>query len=162
MVGRISTSTFSGISSAAVGLEGDLDHRLLAVLGDLADLADEHAVDPDVAELRELEAGPVGLDGDHRDVVEDLLVDRDRERDQQGDDARNATPATNSRLCSRGLSWWMLTSIGHPRYPVIRTVVVEPQMAKLRKKSATTIVTMLVRIARPTAMPTPAGPPDAV
>ena len=48
------------------------------------------------------------------------------------------------------------------RYPVIRTVVVEPQIAKLRKKSATTTVTMLVRIARPTAMPTPAGPPEAV
>jgi hypothetical protein len=53
----------------------------------------------------------------------------------------------------------MLTSIG---YPVIRTVVVDPQMAKLRKKSATTTVTMLVRMARPTAMPTPAGPPEAV
>ena len=53
----------------------------------------------------------------------------------------------------------MLTSIAHP---VILTVVVEPQIAKLRKKSATTIVTMLVRIARPTAMPTPAGPPEAV
>ena len=64
-------------------------------------------------------------------------------------------------MCSRLLSWWMLTSTPFA-YPVIRTVVVEPQIAKLRKKSATTTVTMLVRIARPTAMPTPAGPPDAV
>ena len=45
---------------------------------------------------------------------------------------------------------------------MILTVVVEPQIAKLRKKSATTIVTMLVRIAVPTARPTPAGPPEAV
>ena len=35
-------------------------------------------------------------------------------------------------------------------------------MAKLRKKSATTIVTIEVRIALPTAVPTPAGPPEAV
>jgi hypothetical protein len=45
---------------------------------------------------------------------------------------------------------------------VIRTVVVEPQIAKLRKKSATTTVTIELRIARPTATPTPAGPPEAV
>ena len=48
------------------------------------------------------------------------------------------------------------------RYPVIRTVVVEPQIAKLRKKSATTTVTIELRIALPTAVPTPAGPPEAV
>ena len=71
-----------------------------------------------------------------------------------------ATPAPKSRACSPFVSWVMLTSIAG--YPVIRTVVVEPQMAKLRKKSATTIVTIEVRIALPTAVPTPAGPPEAV
>ena len=45
--------------------------------------------------------------------------------------------------------------------PDIR-VVVEPQIAKLRKKSATTIVTMLVRIARPTAGPRRPGRREAV
>ena len=45
---------------------------------------------------------------------------------------------------------------------MIRTVVVEPQIAKLRKKSAMTTVTIELRIAFPTARPTPAGPPEAV
>ena len=66
VVGRISTLTLAGISSAAVGLERDVDLGLLAVLGDLTDLADERAVDPDVAELGQLESGAVGLDRHHR------------------------------------------------------------------------------------------------
>ena len=65
-----------------------MDLGLLAVLGDLADLADQRAVDPHVAELGQLEPGAVGLDRHHRDPVELLVVDRDREPDQQRDRQR--------------------------------------------------------------------------
>ena len=47
-------------------------------------------------------------------------------------------------------------------HPAIRTVVVEPQIARLQKKSSMVTSTIEVRTARPTAMPTPAGPPRAV
>ena len=53
-------------------------------------------------------------------------------------------------------------SCGHPRHPPIRTVVVAPQIAIDRNRSMTLIATMLVRTARPTATPTPAGPPEAL
>ena len=46
--------------------------------------------------------------------------------------------------------------------PAILTVVVVPQIAIDRNRSMTLIATMLVRTARPTATPTPAGPPEAL
>ena len=66
VVGRISTSTLAGISSAASGSSADLMTACSPSWSMLADLADQGAVEPDVAELGELEAGPVGLDGHHR------------------------------------------------------------------------------------------------
>ena len=47
----------------------------------------------------------------------------------------------------------------HRRHPAIRTVVVAPQIASERKKSMMLTATIAVRTARPTATPTPAGPP---
>ena len=46
--------------------------------------------------------------------------------------------------------------------PANLTVVVEPQMAIDRNRSITLTATIEVRTARPTATPTPAGPPLAV
>jgi hypothetical protein len=63
--------------------ERDLDLGLLAVLRDPADLPDEGAVEAHVAELGELEARPVGPDRDRGDPVELLVVDGDRQPDEQ-------------------------------------------------------------------------------
>ena len=101
--------------------------------------------------------------GDGRDVGERLVVDRDRQRDEQrrDDEVGDAGDAASFRCAHRGsLSRIVITSMA--AHPVILTVVVEPQIAKLRKKSATTTVTIEVRIALPTARPTPAGPPLAL
>jgi hypothetical protein len=57
-------------------------------------------------------------------------------------------------LVAQGVSLWLQWDE--------RTVVVEPQTARDRKKSSTLTLTMDSRIARPTAAPTPAGPPVAV
>ena len=46
-------------------------------------------------------------------------------------------------------------------HPAIRTVVVAPQMASDRNRSMMLTATIDVRTARPTATPTPAGPPLA-
>jgi hypothetical protein len=47
-------------------------------------------------------------------------------------------------------------------YPANLTLVVDPQIAKDRKKSRMFSATIARRTARPTATPTPAGPPEAV
>ena len=92
--------------------------------------------------------GPDPVHETERDGPAQAVAERDPVRAHvRGDAPRRRRPASGSPA---------------PAHPVIRTVVVEPQMAKLRKKSATTIVTMLVLIACPTARPTPAGPPEAV
>ena len=66
--------------------------------------------------------------------------------------SRNTTPTSRYLVlsCTRGQS-----------HPATRTVVVAPQIARLMKKSMMLIITMAVRTARPTATPTPAGPPLA-
>ena len=93
-------------------------------------------------------------------LVKAFVVDRDRQPDEQCDDGDEGDARPEE---PRVLALGVVGDVDeHRRYPVIRTVVVEPQMAKLRKKSATTIVTIEVRIAWPTAVPTPAGPPEAV
>ena len=46
-------------------------------------------------------------------------------------------------------------------YPAIRTVSPVPQKIADMTRLMTLIATIDVRIARPTATPTPAGPPDA-
>ena len=89
--------------------------------------------------------------------VNGALVGQVREVTQDGEQAEIHIALQPSVL--RGT---VVVDVDQHGYPVIRTVVVEPQIAKLRKKSATTTVTMLVRMARPTAIPTPAGPPEAV
>ena len=160
VVGRISMLMFSGMFFGGRGDQRDLDDRLRAVVGDPANVADERAVSAYVTELGELQPGVLGLDRHHRRVGEGLLVDRDRQPDEQRDDRDECdTRPEEASVLALGV-------VGdvdeHRGYPVIRTVVVEPQMAKLRKKSATTIVTIEVRIALPTAVPTPAGPPEAV
>ncbi len=78
-----------------------------------------------------------------------------RGEDEQEGDAEGAVgqPGQQAAGARRG---------GHRAHPAIRTVVLVPQMANERKKSTTLMATIEVRTARPTATPTPAGPPLAV
>ncbi len=77
------------------------------------------------------------------------------------------SPSSIART-TRNASPWMrrLTVKRLPRalmsvHPAIRTVVVEPQMARDRNRSMMLTATIENRTARPTARPTPAGPPLA-
>ena len=94
------------------------------------------------ADLRRLDLDPV--------VVGELLRERrvdevDREDHQrQEDDAED------------------LVLAGEEGHPANLTVVLAPQIAIDSSRSITLIATMLVRTARPTATPTPAGPPPAL
>jgi hypothetical protein len=88
VVGRICTFTFAGIS--------------LAEEGRSATRIEAWSFSSEI-ELRQLQAGPVGLDRDHRRRLERLLVDRDREPDEQGDhrdepDAGDEQPAVLPRV----------------------------------------------------------------
>src|ERR1035437_8670283 len=49
----------------------------------------------------------------------------------------------------------------HGHYPAIRTVVVAPPTARLKKKSMMLMATIEARMALPPAPPPPAGPPEA-
>jgi hypothetical protein len=64
-------------------LEPELDHRRVAGLVDVPHLPDEHPVVADVPVLGELEAGPVGVQGHDGEVGEHLVVDRERQRQQE-------------------------------------------------------------------------------
>jgi hypothetical protein len=144
-----------------VRLEPQLDHRLVAGLVDVAHLADEHPVEPHVAVLGELQPRPVGLQRDRGEVGERLVVDRQGQRHEQPRHGEVRDPG-DQELAALSRVVVATHHDEHRRYPVILTVVVLPQIAKLRKKSATTTVTIEERIARPTATPTPAGPPLAL
>lgn len=123
-----------------------------------------HPADDDSAHLHigartHLVADAAGLHGDGRLVGERLVVDGDREPGQQTghqqeDQARGpaagggGAPGAAERGRRGGGAG---VGGGHP---ATRTVVVAPQMARLRKKSVTEMITMALRTERPTAMPT--------
>ena len=155
VLGSSRAVTSAGICSRYSGL---MASSMVApsVLGrDLAHLADDHAAHLDVGRLLQLVAGGVGLQRHPGDLGERLVVHRHRQAEQQRehDQERHALqPAADHAA----LSW----SSSRP-HPAIRTVVVEPQMARDRNRSMMLIATIEKRTARPTAMPTPAGPPLA-
>lgn len=116
-----------------------------------ADLADEHTACLDVGVERQGVADAVGAEVDLHDLRERLVVHRDRdveEQRQHHEEDQSQGAATQGRS-------------GRVAHPATLTVVVVPQIARLRKKSRIAIVTIAVRTARPTATPTPAGPPLA-
>ncbi len=131
-------------------LERDAERRLRPVGPHLAHLADQQPAQLDVGARIELIAEAVGLQRDPHDRCERLPVDGDGQGQQQrehGDEDDTVQPQSQ-----------------HPHtaaHPAIRTVVLAPQIASDRKKSRTLIATIEVRTARPTATPTPAGPPLA-
>ncbi len=84
-----------------------------------------------------------------------LLVDRDRQP-QQGADQHDVAEAETPALELAGERF-----LGHG-YPANLTLTVEPQIARDRKKSVMLTTTIALRTARPTATPTPAGPPVAL
>ena len=79
-------------------------------------------------------------------------IDNADETEQDGDEGQAHEPAPHRHH----------DCLARHRYPASRTDVVEPQMARDRNRSKTLTATMAVRTARPTAIPTPAGPPLAV
>ena len=127
-------------------LQGELQRRAVAVGRDRAHLADLHAADQHLCLRVQLVAHVAGVQGDHVHAGELLVVQRQAEPDQHADDGEE-------------------DQAGHPEpclaHPATRTVVVAPQMARLMKKLTTLMTTMEARTARPTATPTPAGPPLA-
>ena len=110
-------------------------------VGTMMNAADQH-----LPARVHLVAHAVGVQGHHVHGRELLVVQREREPDQQADQGEEG----HADKPEPGLA-----------HPATRTVVVAPQMARLRKKSVRLIVTIAVRTARPTATPTPAGPPLA-
>ena len=122
---------------------------------DVADLADDQPAFLDVGRSLQLVAGVIGLERHEHDGRELLLVDRDRQPDQRPDhhqvpDAeRTAAHDARERFLGHG-------------YPANLTLTVEPQIARDRKKSMMLMITIALRTARPTATPTPAGPPVAL
>ena len=71
------------------------------------------------------------------------------------------TPSASRPMNSTPRSRWFARILPTGQ-PASLTVVVEPQMAMDRNRSMTLTATIEVRTARPTATPTPAGPPLAV
>ncbi len=132
------------------GVEREVEGRARVVRLDRADLADDEAADLDVGARLELAADPVGPQRDGDDVDEDLLEGRDGQPDET-DDHDDEAESEGALACIR-----------HDDQPAIRTVVVAPQTARLKKKSTMLTATIEVRTAVPTATPTPAGPPLAV
>ena len=104
--------------------------------------------DPDGNIFLDQQGGVVGAQGHPDDRRERLAVaeHRQRRRPEQKEDERDAEQAF----------------AGHPAHPAIRTVVVAPHTARDRRKSTMFTETIASRTARPTATPTPAGPPLAV
>ena len=134
-----------------VGEEPEGQLRALGAGVEAEHLADDDAADLDVGPLGQLQAERRGLEGDLV-VVDELL----------GEDAvgqPDARPAAGAGRRPRGPCGLRRRGMAQP---ASRTVVVVPQMAIDRNRSRTLIATMLVRTARPTATPTPAGPPRGV
>ncbi len=130
-------------------LERDVERRLRPVGMHRAHLADQQPAQLDVGARIELVAEAVGLQLDPYGRGEHLLVHGDGQGQQQrehGEEHDAVQPQSQH---------------SHPAHPAIRTVVPAPQIASDRKKSRTLIATIEVRTARPTATPTPAGPPLA-
>src|SRR5207302_4540670 len=115
---------------------------------DLPYLADHDPAQLDVGALVELQPGVVGPQRDPGDRRERLAVSEHRQarRPHQQQDEGDPEEAL----------------AGHRAHPAIRTVVVAPHTARERKKSTMFTDTIASRTARPTATPTPAGPPLAV
>ncbi len=135
-----------------VGVEGEGEPGAFAVGADLADPADHHAAEFDVGAHVQFVPGGAGLEGDGRLADEGLVVDGDADAGQQGGDEQEHH--------ARGAAAGQAGAAGGV-HPATRTVVVVPQMASERKKSVTLMMTIALRTERPTAMPTPAGPPLA-
>src|SRR3954468_5761230 len=135
------------------GVDGQLDGRALGAGPHLADVADDDPADLDVRGLLELIACRVGLERHAGDVGERLVVARHgqpQQQDQDDEERQSLQPDPDD-----------LSRAHRSAHPAIRTVVVEPQMARERKRSMTLTATIEKRTARPTARPTPAGPPLA-
>ena len=151
VLGRIAAVTLPGIVPIWSGLMPSVRVAPSPSDSDLDDLAHDHAAHLDVGPLGQLEADRVGLE---RDVVEggELLgehgVDQPHAEDEQADEHD-----PEEAVVVRG-TW--------SSQPANLTVVDEPQMAMDRNRSITLTATIEVRTARPTATPTPAGPPLAV
>ena len=109
----------------------------------------------------QLVADPVGLQRDTHDVGTNALsYDGDRQRRSAAASDAQEDDAVGTQSAAPSMPLRARVFIAH--HPAIRTVVVAPQIARLRKKSTTLMATIDVRTALPTATPTPAGPPLAV
>src|SRR5690606_12790895 len=112
--------------------------------GDGGDLPDVQAAHLHVGLLGELVADPVDLERHRHAAVERPGVTADRqpdERQQHDDEQQPLQPAF---------------------HPATRTEVSVPNSTSVRKKSRIAVLTIDSRTERPTAVPTPAGPPLAV
>ena len=79
---------------------------------------------------------------------------------EDGADQPDARATSRPTKTTPRMRWWSRSRSS--RQPASLTVVEEPQMAMDRNRSITLTATIEVRTARPTATPTPAGPPLAV
>ena len=151
VLGSSRALTSAGIWSRSPA-DRQLDGRAVGAGRDLAHLAHDDAAHLDVGRLLSWLPGGVGLQRHRATGVNALLVRGHRQAEQQRqDDEERQTPGGGAGCQSH-------RSCAHP---AIRTVVVEPQMASDRKKSMMLTATIENRTARPTATPTPAGPPVA-
>ncbi len=139
-------------------VHGEQQPRAGAVRAYLPDLADLDAAHHHLGARVHLVADAAGVDGHQRGRAELLVVQPERQPDQQaaGDEEDHA----RCSLACLGPAAGPADRVGMA-HPAIRTVVVAPQIARLMKKSMMLIATIAVRTARPTATPTPAGPPSA-
>ena len=111
-------------------------------------LAHDHSLDLDVGARWQLEPDPGRLDRDLV-VVGELVGEHAVRRPHRTEHEDQEHDSQGLRLHRR-------------RHPASRTVVDAPQIAMDISRSSTLMATMLVRTARPTATPTPAGPPEAL
>ncbi len=103
------------------------------------------------------------LDGSCRPIVPVVRFTRSKEMNFWVKTAfTSQMPATSRPMKTTPRNRWWVRSLFIMRQPANLTVVEEPQMAMDRNRSITLIATIEVRTARPTATPTPAGPPLAV
>ncbi len=135
-----------------LGLDAQLQGGAVALGLRLHDLADDHAADLDVRLRGQLQADRAGaqvhaVEGD--ELLREHGVHQPDAADQHADEHDTEEPVVGEELVHHG-------------QPANLTVVEEPQMAMDRNRSITLIATIEVRTARPTATPTPAGPPLAV
>ena len=148
VLGRIEAVTSLGHVRGAVLVEAERDVGALGGRLVVEHLADDDALDLDVRAVRQLEPDARGVHGDLV-VVAELLGEHAvggphrAEHQHQEQHAQGLGPHRRA-------------------HPASRTVVAAPQIAMDSSRSSTLIATMLVRTARPTATPTPAGPPDAL